>query len=244
MGVALSGGLLRPRRLLVTIPPAANCCVARLKRGPYVALRHAKLLAFDGTHASGKTTLIYAVAASLRGQGVHVTTLGEPARTSPFVDDVVIHQAGDFDMALELDIFAAHIMNSLRAARSHEVVLCDKTPTNVLAYCKMLLRVEPGTWDAETADAMDGFCRAWGQVYDAVFFCQDHYRTRKRGDRYRSRVADLQVQADGLVRAEYTRLCQPIIEIPRGLDMDKRVRWVVARINKLGLIEESTTDEH
>ena len=145
MGVALSGGLLRPRRLLVTIPPAANCCVARLKRGPYVALRHAKLLAFDGTHASGKTTLIYAVAASLRGQGVHVTTLGEPARTSPFVDDVVIHQAGDFDMALELDIFAAHIMNSLRAARSHEVVLCDKTPTNVLAYCKMLLRVEPGT---------------------------------------------------------------------------------------------------
>ena len=94
------------------------------------------------------------------------------------------------------------------------------------------------------ADAMDGFCRAWGQVYDAVFFCQDHYRTRKRGDRYRSRVADLQVQADGLVRAEYTRLCQPIIEIPRGLDMDKRVRWVVARINKLGLIEESTTDEH
>jgi thymidylate kinase len=156
-----------------------------------MALRHAKLLAFDGTHASGKTTLIYAVAASLRRQGVHVTTLGEPARTSPFVDDVVIHKAGDFDMALELDIFAAHITNSLRAARSHEVVLCDKTPTNVLAYCKMLLKIEPATWDADMADAMDGFCRAWGQAYDAVFFCQDHYGTRQRSDKYRARVADL-----------------------------------------------------
>jgi predicted ATPase len=209
-----------------------------------VALRHAKLLAFDGTHASGKTTLIYAVAASLRRQGVHVTTLGEPARTSPFVDDVVIHKTGGFDMALELDLFAAHITNSLRAARSHEVVLCDKTPTNVLAYCKMLLKVKPGTWDAEMADAMDGFCRAWGQAYDAVFFCQDHYGTGQRGDKYRTRVADLQVQADSLVRAQYTRLGQQIIEIPRGLDIEKRARWVVARIKKLGLIEESTTDEH
>jgi hypothetical protein len=69
-----------------------------------MALRAAKLVAFDGTHASGKTTLIYAVAGLLRGQGVQVTTLDEPARSSPFVDDVVIHRAGDFDMLLELDI--------------------------------------------------------------------------------------------------------------------------------------------
>ncbi len=209
-----------------------------------MALRNAKLVAFDGTHASGKTTLIYAVAALLRRQGVHVTTLGEPARTSPFVDDVVIHKAGDFDMPLELDIFAAHITNSLRAARSHDVVLSDKTPTNVLAYCKMLLHIERGTWDAEMADAMDDFCRAWGQVYDAVFFCQDHYAAGQRGDKYRARVADLQVQADGLVRVEYARLGQSIIEIPRGLDIDERARWVVARMKKLGIIEESITDEH
>jgi predicted ATPase len=210
-----------------------------------MALRHAKLVAFDGTHASGKTTLIYAVAALLRRQGVHVTTLGEPARTSPLVDDVVIHKAADFDMTLELDIFAAHITNSVRAVRSHEVVLCDKTPTNVLAYCKMLLHIEPDTWDAAMADAMDGFCRAWGQVYDAVFFCQDHYATAQKSDKYRARVADLQVQADGLVRAEYQRLGQSVIEIPRGLDIDERGRWVVAQIKDRDLIEErNITDEH
>lgn len=92
---------------------------------------------------------------------------------------------------------------------------------------------------------MDGFCRAWGRVYDAVFFCQDHYAVGQSGDKYRGRVVDLQVQADGLVRAEYRRLGQSIIEIPRGLDIDERGRWVVAQIKSLDLIEErSTTDEH
>jgi molybdopterin-guanine dinucleotide biosynthesis protein len=37
-----------------------------------MTLRTAKLVAFDGTHTSGKTTLIYAVAALLRRHGVHV----------------------------------------------------------------------------------------------------------------------------------------------------------------------------
>jgi thymidylate kinase len=103
-----------------------------------MALRNATLVAFDGTHASGKTTLIYAVAAQLRRQGVHVGILGEPARTSPFVDDVVIHKADEFDMLLELDLFAAQIRNCVRAARQYDVVLADKTLTNVLAYCKLV----------------------------------------------------------------------------------------------------------
>ncbi|MBV9140888.1 MAG: AAA family ATPase [Pseudonocardiales bacterium] len=202
-----------------------------------MAFRNAKLIAFDGTHASGKTTIIYAVAALLRCRGVHVTTLGEPARASPFVDDVVIHNTGDFDVSLELDIFAAHIPNILRAARSHDVVLADKTPTNVLAYCEMLIPIESGTRDAEMASAMDRFCRTWGKVYDAVFFCQDHYLVERGGDKYRARVIDLQVQADGLLRAEHARLDQPIIEMPRALDIGERARWVVVRMEKLGLIE-------
>jgi hypothetical protein len=202
-----------------------------------MALRNAKLVAFDGTHASGKSALIYTVAALLRRQGVHVTTLGEPARASPFVDDVVIHNVGDFDMPLGLDIFVAHITNTLRAVRSCDVVLADKTPTNVLAYCKMLIRIEPGTWDAEMAGAMDRFCRAWGKAYDAVFFCQDHYLAEQDGDKYRARVADLQARADCLLRAEYARLGRSNIEIPRALDVDECARWVVVQMRKLDLIE-------
>lgn len=59
-----------------------------------MTLRSARLVTFDGTHASGKTTLLYAVAALLRRQGVYVGVLGEPARQSPFVDDELIHKSG------------------------------------------------------------------------------------------------------------------------------------------------------
>jgi hypothetical protein len=85
------------------------------------------------------------------------------------------------------------------------------------------------------AGAMDGFCRAWGKAYDAVFFCQDHYLAEQRGDKYRVRVVDLQVQADGLLHAEYARLGQPIIEIPNALDIGERARhMVVAGVRRRG----------
>lgn len=208
-----------------------------LGSGDLMALRTSKLVAFDGTHASGKTTLIYAVAARLRRRGVHVGILGEPARSSPFVDDVVIHKAGDFDMLLELDIFAAQLTGCLRAARSYEVILADKTLTNVLAYCKMVLTIEAGTWDAQMVEAMDVFCRAWGAAYDAIFYCQDHYNTTQRGDRYRAKVAHLQQDADDLVRLEYERLNQALIYIPRALDVDQRAVWVITQLTDRHIIE-------
>jgi len=201
-----------------------------------MTLRATKLIAFDGTHASGKTTLLYAVAAGLRRQGVHVGLLGEPARQSPFVDDVVIHKSGDFDMLLELDLFAAQITNCVRGARSYDVVLADKTLTNVLAYCRMVVAIQPDTWDERIVEAMEMFCRAWGTAYDAVFYCQDFYGVSQPGDAYRSKVAHLQVKADELVRAEYAALNQPLTLIPRSLDVDERASWVIDEMKQLYLI--------
>lgn len=200
-------------------------------------LRSAKLVAIEGTHASGKTTLIYAVAALLRRGGIHVGVLGEPARASPFVDDVVIHKSGDFDVPLELDLFAAHITACVRAARSYDVVLADKTPISDLAYCKMLVTVEPATWDAGMVDGIEAFCRAWGLAYDVVFYCQDYYDAQQLGDQYRSKVAHLQVQADEHVRAEYSHLELALTLIPRSLDLADRTQWVISQMEQLGLID-------
>lgn len=202
-----------------------------------MVLRNSKIIAFDGTHASGKTTLIYAVAARLRFEGLHVAVLPEPARSSPFVDDVVIHQAGHFDMLLELDIFAAHLTNCVRAARSHQLVLSDKTLVNVLAYTRLLVDIQPGSWDQEMVRAMETWCQVWGRAYDAVFFTQDHYGNAMGGtDRYRSRVTHLQDQADRAVREEYARLGPPIIEIPLKLDLEARCNWVIAAMRERAII--------
>jgi predicted ATPase len=201
-----------------------------------MALRGSKLIAFDGTHASGKTTLLYAVAAQLRRAGLHVVPLPEPARASPFVDDVVIHRAGEFDMSLELDIFAAHLTSCLRAARGHPVVLADKTPTNVLAYARVVVEVAPESWDAAMLGAMAHFCEAWGAAYDAVLYCQDRYDPEQVGDRYRASVVDLQSEIDEAIRAEYQRLNQQLLLVPVGLDLAERVEWVLAQLRAIELI--------
>jgi len=45
-------------------------------------LRDCVVIAVEGTHASGKTTLTHALAAYYREQGIHVATVEEPAGTA------------------------------------------------------------------------------------------------------------------------------------------------------------------
>lgn len=53
--------------------------------------RDCRLVAVEGTHASGKTTLVHALVAHYRAEGVLAGCSEEPARTSPFMEDIVIH---------------------------------------------------------------------------------------------------------------------------------------------------------
>jgi hypothetical protein len=89
------------------------------------------------TQAIGKTILIYAVAALLRRHSVHVGVLGEPARLSPFVDDVVIHNVGDFDMNSSIDSLCRpdHPVRARRPVVRRGTA--DKTLTDVVTYCQV-----------------------------------------------------------------------------------------------------------
>ena len=123
-------------------------------------LRDCIVLAIEGTHASGKTTLTHALAAYYREQGIHVATVEEPARHSPFVEEIVVHGHGRFDLETEVDLFAAQLSAQLRAARQHTMIICDKTIANVLAYARIVLETPARSRAAVTLDAMDTFCRA------------------------------------------------------------------------------------
>ena len=59
-------------------------------------LRDCVVIAVEGTHASGKTTLTHALAAHYRERGIHVATVEEPARHSPFIEEIVVHGKGQF----------------------------------------------------------------------------------------------------------------------------------------------------
>jgi len=201
-------------------------------------LRDCAVLAIEGTHASGKTTLTHALAAYYRERGIHVGTVEEPARHSPFIEEIVVHGKGQFDLETEVDLFAAQLSAQLRAARQHTMIIADKTIANVLAYAQLVLDTLPRSREAAVLEAMKVFCEAWAGTYDAVFYCCDRFGQHQTGDPYRSQVLDLQPAADRWVRSMCATVGQRVIDIPPNMTTAQRVGWIAARVAKLGI----TTD--
>jgi predicted ATPase len=204
-------------------------------------LRDCVVLAVEGTHASGKTTLTHALAAWYREHGIHVATVEEPARRSPFIEEIVVHGKGQFDLECEVDLFAAQLSRQLRTARQHTMIICDKTVANVLAYARLVLPAPPGSREAASLDAMEVFCRAWADVYDAVFYCCDRFSQHQIGDPYRAKVLELQPAAERVVRSTCATVGQKVIDIPPNMTTADRVRWIDARVTKLGIFASART---
>lgn len=195
-----------------------------------MTIRGCQTIAIDGTHASGKTTLIHALTAHYRSQGVNVVAMNEPARTSPYMDEVVFGHHASFDLAAEVDVFAAHLRTQLRAARNHQLLLADKTIINVLAYARLLLDTDERT--TGVLDAMDRFCRTWAHTYDTVLYTHDRYT--QPTDQFRAKVSDLQDKVDTTLRDLYHAMNIPLIDIPTGLNTTQRVAWITTHITQPG----------
>jgi predicted ATPase len=197
-----------------------------------VPIRDCVVIAIEGTHASGKTTLVHALTSRLREKGVHAECTGEPARYSPFIEEIVLHGKGTFDLTAELDLFAVQITTQLRAARHHAVLVTDKTLANVLAYARLLL--PPG--DKVVLEAMAGMCRALRPLYDAVFYCTDSFDPRQPGDEYRVKVADRQHDIDAALRHTCAATGIHLIDLPQGLSTATRVDWILRRLAERDLL--------
>ncbi|MBZ9645290.1 AAA family ATPase [Streptomyces sp. PSKA30] len=199
-------------------------------------IRDCRVIAIEGTQAAGKTTLVHALTAHLREQSIGVTCTREPARTSPFMEDIVLHDEGNFDLVAELDLFAQHLTVPPRAARHHQVLITDKTPANVLALAGLVLDpTEPGT--AAVLAAAEAMCRAWMPLaYDAIVYCRDRYDQKAGGDRMRDKVLSLQHDADTAIYEACRAMGVPMLEVPMSLTVSERVQWTVERVGSRGLI--------
>ena len=201
-----------------------------------MAIRDTTLVAIEGTHATGKTTLVHALTAHYRLRSVNVVCSGEPARTSPFIEEIVLHGKGSFDLATEVDLFAAQLEHQLRVARHHQLAIFDKTIANVLGYARLVLDAPDGSIERRALDAMAGFCHAWAPVYDAVFYLHDRYDAHTDPDPLRDRVLDLQEATDHAVRDACADSGITCIDVPTGLGLDAHIGWVAARLADLGLV--------
>lgn len=193
-----------------------------------MSARGCRLVAIEGTHASGKTTLVHALVAHYQAQGVLVGCSEEPARTSPFMEDIVIHGQGEFDLIAEVDLFGAQLSEQLRASRHLQLLICDKTVINVLAYARLVLDTPPGSHTAAVVAAMAQFCAAWATVYDAVFYCADSYH--QDNDPMRAKVTHLQDATAHAVLDTCTAAGVALHHIPTGLTVDQRVTWVARQL--------------
>lgn len=193
------------------------------------------LIAFDGTHASGKTTLKYLIAAKLKEKGINCVVLPEPARNSVLVDDVVLRNIGEFDIPLEVDLIMNHISLCIRGARDGEIILSDRTPVNVLAYTRLLVdsldEMENGL-----LERCESLVEKWINFYDLVFYCQDFYQVDIAKDALRSKVVEIQSDVDLETRNLYERFGCSLQYIPKGFSSEEKANFIMDVMhNKLDL---------
>lgn len=194
-------------------------------------IRDCVVVAIEGSHASGKTTLVHGLVSYYRERGVHVTSVEEPARTSPFMEDIVVRDRGEFDTVAELDTFAAMLTTQLRAARHHSVLITDKTLMNVVAYARSLLPVA----DGPVVDAMLSLIGATRSLYDHVFYLSDAFSPWQDGDAWRSQVADQQAAIDVELRRVADQAGISLIQVPRKLTTSQRMQWISGYLADSGL---------
>ena len=88
-----------------------------------------RIIAFSGTHGTGKTTAAYAMAKKLQVQGHTVGLVQEQARYCPYPVNREMTEKS------QMWIFTAHLQAELNALKRYPVVVCDRTIIDPIAYC-------------------------------------------------------------------------------------------------------------
>jgi hypothetical protein len=93
-----------------------------------------------------------------------------------------------------------------------------------------------GEQDGPVVDAMLGLCAATASLYDAVLYVSDAFDPRQRGDALRSKVASQQSGIDVGLRQTAAHAGVGLIDIPRGLTTQDRVRWISGHLFETGVL--------
>ena len=123
----------------------------------------ARRYAISGRDHTGKTTVCHAVTASLRARGVDAQMVDEQSRRS-----VPLAQ-GRREVATQLDLFARTVVVELEVARATQVVVCDRSLVDILAYTDLLDPGDDSPSAAAMRAAMDAFAGHYLATYDTIF---------------------------------------------------------------------------
>jgi hypothetical protein len=180
---------------------------------------YARRYAISGRDHTGKTTICHAVTARLRAEGVDAQMVDEQSRRS------VALAEGRRGITTQLDLFARTVVVELEVARSTEVVVCDRSLVDILAYTD-LLEADGNPADAAMRAAMDAFGEHYLATYDAIFL--PSWRWDASGDDpLRAPVRHLQDDLEAHIERRLAPYGERIVRLP---DPATAVDLVVAHI--------------
>lgn len=185
------------------------------------------LVAIEGAHGAGKTTLVMAVTASLKVRGVNAIAVPEVTRSSPFVEETAIFGGRPYSLSSQLQLFGSQLAQENLLARHHQVVVADRSVYNPIAYGRFLLE---STEDQEVLDAMEELGRMYGRMYDAIFYIEANWLGSGSRDAYRPQDAEFRDLANAHLLPTLRNSGVRLFELPLDLDLWTMAEWVVDRV--------------
>jgi deoxyadenosine/deoxycytidine kinase len=196
-----------------------------------VGMSGCTVIALEGAHGTGKSTLAHAILAHYKARSVNAGLVTETARRSPFIEDAVIHGKGSLSLEAEIQLFAAHIAEEQLEARHHELMISDKTIANVIGYTRLLVAETSET--APFVHAMIDFAAAYQRYYDAVFYLSDMYDPALTNDPFRPIDRKFQRDSDIYIRRACEEVGLTLHRVPDGLTLEDQVTWVCEMIDRV-----------
>jgi hypothetical protein len=125
----------------------------------------------------------------------------------------------------QLDLFARTVVVELEVARSSEVVVCDRSLVDILAYTDLLPAPDDPA-EAAMCRAMDAFAEHYLATYDAIFL--PSWRLTAAGDDpLRAPVRHLQDQLEAHIERRLAPYAERVVHLA---DQATAVDAVVAHI--------------
>lgn len=162
--------------------------------------------AITGSHHTGKTTLCHQLVGRLMQRGHSVALATEPSRDSRYL------AAGRRGYETQLDLLTGAVRNELEAARQADIVVCDRSLLDVLAYTDAL-PPPSSPHQFHLRDAMAHFIKSYLPTYAAIFKTTILFNMGESDDPLRIGGTEFQRQIDTSIERTIETLAVPVIRL-------------------------------
>lgn len=163
----------------------------------------AVVIAVSGAHGSGKSTLTYQIAGALKVNNWSVGIVSEAARSSHYL------MSGNRGPEMHLEVFSLHVLREIRAARIYQIVVCDRSIFDFLAYAYVRF-----PRDSYATKAMAAFGTHYRGTYNLILKTTASYGNADR-DVIRATEHTMAADMDAALTGIYTDFGIPYLSLPK-----------------------------